>query len=62
MRLITFGEDSLTGEFRVSDSGVIALPLVGNVKAEGLTPDALADRVGAFQEALLSKVPVTLVK
>jgi polysaccharide export outer membrane protein len=48
--LITFGEDSLTGEFRVSDSGTIALPLIGIVRASGLTPDALATRVS---EALL---------
>jgi polysaccharide export outer membrane protein len=46
VRLITFGEDALTGEFRVSDSGMIALPLVGGVRAEGLSPDALAVRVG----------------
>jgi polysaccharide biosynthesis/export protein len=46
VRLITFGEDSLTGEFRVSDSGMIALPLIGGVRAEGLPPDALAVRVG----------------
>ncbi len=50
VRLITFGEDSLTGEFRVSDSGTIALPLVGSVRASGLSPDALAARVS---EALL---------
>jgi polysaccharide biosynthesis/export protein len=46
VRLITFGEESLTGEFRVSDSGMIALPLVGGVRAAGLAPDALAIRVG----------------
>ena len=50
MRLITFGEDSLTGEFRVSDSGTIALPLIGTVRASGLSPDTLATRVS---EALL---------
>lgn len=46
IRLITFGEDSLTGEFRVSDSGMIALPLVGVVRAAGLSSDALATSVG----------------
>jgi polysaccharide biosynthesis/export protein len=46
VRLITFGEDSLTGEFRVSDSGTIALPLLGEVPAQGLSPDALAVQVG----------------
>lgn len=42
VRLITVGDDQLTGEFRVSDSGTIALPLLGGVLASGLTPDALA--------------------
>jgi polysaccharide export outer membrane protein len=46
VRLITYGEEQLTGEFRVSDSGTIALPLLGSVPAAGLSPDALADRVG----------------
>lgn len=45
VRLITFGEDTLTGEFRVSDSGTIALPLLGSVSAAGLSPDALAAKV-----------------
>jgi polysaccharide export outer membrane protein len=45
VRLITFGDESLTGEFRVSDSGMIALPLVGGVRATGLSPDELATRV-----------------
>jgi polysaccharide biosynthesis/export protein len=42
VRLITVGDDTLTGEFRVSDSGKIALPLLGTVPASGLTPDGLA--------------------
>ena len=46
VRLITFGEDSLTGEFRVSDGGTIALPLLGEVPAQGLSPDALAVQIG----------------
>jgi polysaccharide biosynthesis/export protein len=58
IRLITFGEESLTGEFRVSDSGVIALPLVGGVPASGLSPDALAARVGeALVRANLLRAP-----
>ena len=58
VRLITFGEDALTGEFRVSDSGTIALPLVGTVPASGLSPDALALRVGqALVKANLLRAP-----
>lgn len=41
IRVITFGEDQLTGEFRVDDRGNIALPLVGSVRASGRTPEEL---------------------
>jgi polysaccharide export outer membrane protein len=45
VRLITYQEDALTAEFRVSDSGTIALPLIGVMKAAGLSTDQLAARV-----------------
>jgi protein involved in polysaccharide export with SLBB domain len=35
LKLIVFGEENLSGEFTVDDSGNIALPLVGTVKAQG---------------------------
>jgi polysaccharide export outer membrane protein len=41
VRIITFGEEQLTGEFRVDASGDIALPLVGTVHAAGKTPPQL---------------------
>ena len=41
VRIITFGEDQLTGEFRVDDQGRIAVPLLGSVRAAGLTPQQL---------------------
>ena len=47
VRLITFGEDSLTGEFRVNDSGAIAVPLIGPVRAAGLTTHGLEAAVVA---------------
>ena len=47
VRLITFGEDALTGEFRVNDSGAIAVPLVGSVRAAGLTTKELEAAVAA---------------
>lgn len=47
VRIITFGEESLTGEFRVNDAGSIALPLVGPVRAGGSTPAELEARVAA---------------
>ena len=58
VRLITFGEESLTGEFRVSDSGSIALPLIGTVRAAGRSPDVLAEQVAhALIQANLLQAP-----
>ena len=37
VRLITFGEERLSGEFTVNEIGRVSLPLVGEVKAGGLT-------------------------
>ena len=45
VRLITVGDDTLTGEFRVGDSGMVALPMLGEVHAVGLTPDGLAAEI-----------------
>ncbi|MGI4802052.1 MAG: polysaccharide biosynthesis/export family protein [Janthinobacterium lividum] len=35
LRVLTFGEEQLTGEFRVDDQGQIAMPLIGSVPATG---------------------------
>jgi polysaccharide biosynthesis/export protein len=48
VRIITYGEDPLTGEFRVSEEGMIALPLAGSVKAAGQTPRGLGEAVAAM--------------
>lgn len=37
MRVTVYGEEDLSGEFFVDGSGQVQLPLVGNVKAAGLT-------------------------
>jgi len=37
IRMITFGDATLTGTFSVDESGQIALPLLGPVKAAGLS-------------------------
>jgi len=55
VRLITYGEDSLSGEFRVSAAGTISVPLLGSVRAAGLTPTELGQSIAALlkQEKLL---------
>jgi protein involved in polysaccharide export with SLBB domain len=45
LRVIVFGEDSLSGEFTVSTSGVIALPLIGEVTVTGRTLADVRDEV-----------------
>ena len=47
IRVITFGEDQLTGEFRVDDQGRVALPLLGSVVAAGLAPQELEARIAS---------------
>lgn len=37
LRVIVFGEDDLSGEFVVDGDGFVALPLIGEVQAGGLT-------------------------
>lgn len=37
VRVNVFGEEALTGEFLVSGGGMISLPLIGDIKAAGLT-------------------------
>ncbi len=49
LRIIVFGETSLSGEFVISDSGEVAFPLIGNVHAAGLT-------VEQFQEGLRTRL------
>lgn len=63
VRIITFGDQQLTGEFRVSDSGFIAVPLLGNVRAAGLTPRQLEQHVAsALNQAKLFKNPSVSVE
>jgi polysaccharide biosynthesis/export protein len=63
VRIITFGEETLTGEFRVNDSGNIALPLLGAVHAAGLSPAELETSVGgALQRAKLVHSPSVAVE
>lgn len=51
VRITVFGEDKLSGEFIVANNGAVAVPLVGEVQAGGLSPEALQ---GAVQEKLMS--------
>ena len=45
VRLTVFNEDKLSGEFIVANNGDVAVPLIGDVKAGGLTPVAFQTAV-----------------
>jgi polysaccharide export outer membrane protein len=62
IRIITFGEDQLTGEFTVDDQGKVALPLLGPVPAADATPEELGQRIaaGLEQKKLLREASVSV--
>jgi len=63
VRIITFGEENLTGEFRVNDGGNVALPLIGSVHAAQLTAAGLEASVGAaLRRARLVRDPSVAVE
>lgn len=45
IRVIVYGEESLSGEFTVDGSGQIAMPLIGEVKAAGSSPRGLEQAI-----------------
>jgi polysaccharide export outer membrane protein len=47
VRVIIFSDQQLTGEFQVNDSGDVAVPLLGDVQARGLTSRQLEAKVAA---------------
>jgi polysaccharide export outer membrane protein len=51
LRLIVYGEDKLSGEYKVSAGGTVALPLVGSIKATDLTVDEFGRSVAEAYQA-----------
>ncbi len=63
VRIITVGDEALTGEFRVGDSGRLALPMLGSVPAAGLRPAALEKAIaGTLVRAGLERDPSVSVE
>jgi len=60
VRIDVFGEDALGGEFVVNAEGKVALPLIGEVQAAGLTVAQLQDAVTqALSQGYLNQPRVT---
>lgn len=51
VRITVFNDTRLTGDFRVTDSGTLSLPLVGAVPAAGLTVGEVSAHVGRIMQA-----------
>ncbi len=47
VRVITYGDQQLSADFRIGDSGAIAVPLLGSVRAAGLTSVQLASSIAS---------------
>ena len=47
VRVIVFGQENLSNSFSVDSSGAIAMPLIGQVRAQGLTTSELAGAIEA---------------
>lgn len=63
VRIITVGQDELTGQFRIDDSGRIAVPMLGNLPAAGMGPAELGREVaGALQKDGLIRAPSVSVE
>jgi polysaccharide export outer membrane protein len=47
LRVIVFGQDNLSRTYSVDASGSVSLPLIGPVRARGLTPLELSNEIAA---------------
>lgn len=47
IKVATFGEEKLSGDFEISPAGTIAFPLIGEVKAAGLQTEELSKEIEA---------------
>ncbi len=47
LRVIVYGQDSLSNSYTVDASGHISMPLIGSVRVDGMTPDMVRGAVEA---------------
>jgi polysaccharide export outer membrane protein len=47
LRIIVFGQDSLSNTYSVDTAGNISMPLIGTIRAQGSSPNGLARRIEA---------------
>lgn len=57
VRITTFGEDDLSGEFEISSTGSISMPLIGEIHAAGTTVSQLQAKIATSLSAGYMKNP-----
>jgi polysaccharide export outer membrane protein len=62
LRVVVFGQDGLTNSYSVDAAGNITMPLIGNVKARGLTTNELAAAVTTRLRAGYIREPAVAVE
>jgi len=61
VKVATYGEVSLTGEYEVSPAGTIAFPLIGDVPANGMQTEELAHSIeGKLRDGYLLQPKVSV--
>jgi polysaccharide export outer membrane protein len=61
LRLVVYGEDQLSGDIEVGGDGSVAVPLVGDIEARGLTIVELSNRIrDRLSQGYLKTPKVTL--
>src|SRR5215471_15538962 len=61
IKIVVFGEDKLSGDYQVDQSGQISLPLAGTIKAQGLTQSELEQELAKkFRSQYLKSPKVTV--
>lgn len=65
LRITVFDEEALTGEYEIGDGGVLAMPLIETIAADGMTPVQLAgvitDKLKNGGYVLVPRVSVEIV-
>lgn len=62
LRITVFGEEDLSGTFKISDSGSISMPLVGQIPAQGLSVPDLQKKLVTILNAKAVKSPDVTVQ
>lgn len=61
-KIVVFGEDKLSGDYEVDSNGMIVMPLIGSVRAVGLSKKELEQAVATrLRTAQILKSPVVTV-